>query len=190
MHRPRTLLGEAALIAVTVLALAIVVNAALGKGISLTKNYFPATQAQATPEGHAGDSQASEQGTSSSSGKLQHEFESSDLATTQAWQPYAGQADSGVVILDARSEKLFLTGRIPGSTLCYHYQSDRYIPDLLPTLKAADVIIIYCAGGDCEDSIQLATDLVYAHGVSKQAISIFEGGWEEWIEAGLEVQKD
>ena len=46
-------------------------------------------------------------------------------------------------------------------------------------------MIIYCAGGDCEDSIQLATDLVFTHGLSKEMIAIYEGGYEEWVNAEL-----
>jgi 3-mercaptopyruvate sulfurtransferase SseA len=47
-------------------------------------------------------------------------------------------------------------------------------------MQEAGYVIIYCAGGDCEDSIFLATDLVYRYGIEKEVLYIYEGGMEEW----------
>ena len=60
---------------------------------------------------------------------------------------------------------------------------------MLEELRAADIVVIYCAGGDCEDSIQLATDLVFTHGLTQELIAIYEGGFAEWVNAGLEVRE-
>ncbi len=175
MKAPRTLLGEVVLLAALVFAVSLVANALHPKGLDLGRDYFPAPQAEEDPE------------TGQSTG-LQHDFEIISFDDVKAWQPYARDEDGGVLILDARSEKDYKVGHIPGARLCHHYHQDLYVPDLLPLMNNADIVIIYCAGGDCEDSIQLATDLVFTHGVAKELVSIYEGGWEEWFEAGLETQ--
>ena len=175
MKPPRTILGETVILAASILALALVANALHPKGLDLGKNYFPVPP----PVSDSDSGQAS---------GLQHDFQIMDFDEVQAWQPYAKDEDGGVVILDARGEKDYVEGHIPGSRLCHHYRQELYVPDLLDLMNNADTIIIYCNGGNCEDSIQLATDLVYTHGVNKDALAIFEGGWEQWINADLEVQ--
>ena len=49
---------------------------------------------------------------------------------------------------------------------------------------AVATIVIYCQGGNCEDSIFLAEDLVYRHGVDPSIVHIYEPGWEEWQKRG------
>lgn len=178
MKPPRTPLGEAVLLAAITLAVALVANALHPKGLDLGRDYFPVSKLENEPaeNGEGGK-------------KLQHDYTVISFDDFQAWQPYAKDEDGGVLILDARSERDYKAGHIPGSRLCHHYHQDLYVPELLPQMNAADMVIIYCAGGECEDSIQLATDLVFTHGVHKELISIYEGGYEEWTEAGLEVQE-
>ncbi len=176
MKPPRTLLGEAVLLAAITLAVALVANALHPKGLDLGRDYFPAPEIDVEGNGEV------KQG-------LQHDFNLISFDDVKAWQPYAKDEDGGVVILDARSEKDYEVGHIPGARLCHHYHQDLYVPELLSLMNAADMVIIYCAGGECEDSIQLATDLVFTHGVHKELISIYEGGWEQWTEAGLDVQE-
>lgn len=176
MKPPRTLIGEAVLLAAMTFAIALVANALHPKGLDLGRNYFPADQVEDVENGEPAQG-------------LQHDFAVLSLADVKDYQPYAAGEDAYYLILDARSEKDYKVGHIPGARLCHHYHQDLYVPNLLSQMNAVDLIIIYCAGGDCEDSIQLATDLVYTHGVPKELVTIFEGGWEEWEEAGLEIKE-
>lgn len=186
MSRPRSLLGEILILAALTLAIALLVNGLRGQsGLDLGRDYFPADSLPGKVDSGSGEEVADSQGGTST--KLEHGYESFSLEDAQDYQPYA-EARDGIVFLDARSAKLYEAGHIPGSRLCYHYQQDQYIPDLLEELRAADMVVIYCAGGDCEDSIQLATDLVFTHGLTQDLIAIYEGGYEEWVEAGLEVR--
>ena len=43
-------------------------------------------------------------------------------------------------------------------------------------------MVVYCKGGDCEDSIFLARDLVYKYGVALESLYIYEGGMNDWLE--------
>ncbi|MAW61755.1 MAG: hypothetical protein CMJ94_13115 [Planctomycetes bacterium] len=181
MSSSRPLIAEVLLLAVASLGVALLVNTARGtSGLDLGKDYFPAsTRAAQQAEENAGAAQNQE----GSSSKPQHGFQAFQLEDAQAYQPYAAARD-GVVFLDARSRKLYEAGHIPGARLCHHYRQDEYLPGLLDELRAADVVVIYCAGGDCEDSIQLATDLVFQYALPQELLAIYEGGYEEWVEAG------
>lgn len=185
MPRPRSLSGEILILVSLTLAAALLVNGLRGQsGLELGRDYFPAdsiaTEAGAATSGaHKNDEIA---------GKPKHGYTSFTLADAQDYQQYLDEQD-GVIFLDARSEKLFEAGHIPGARLCHHYRQDQFIPAMLEELRAADIVVIYCAGGNCEDSIQLATDLVFTHGLTQELIAIFEGGFAEWVDAGLEVRE-
>lgn len=184
MFRPRSLSGEVLILASLTLAAALLANGLRGQsGLELGRDYFPADSIKT--EASAG------QGTPPAPGEVgskpQHGYTSFTLADAKDYQQYLADQD-GVIFLDARSEKLFEAGHIPGARLCHHYRQDQFIPAMLEELRAADIIVIYCAGGDCEDSIQLATDLVFTHGLTQELIAIFEGGFAEWVDAGLEVR--
>lgn len=182
MIRPRSLATETLLLAASSLAIALTVNTARGKsGLQLGRDHFPADSLEATAG--AGEGETSEQ-EAEGSVKPQHGYQSFTLEDAKTYQPYA-EARDGIVFLDARSKKLYDAGHIPGARLCHHYRQGEYLPALLDELRGADLVIIYCAGGDCEDSIQLATDLVFTHGLSKEMIAIYEGGYEEWVNAEL-----
>lgn len=184
MTRPRSLATEILLLAVTSLAVALIVNAVRGNsGLQLGRDHFPADSIPApSGEGEPTEGDAEVAG----SGKPQHGYQSFTLEDATTYQPYA-EARDGIVFLDARSKKLYDAGHIPGARLCHHYRQDEYLPALLEELREADMVIIYCAGGDCEDSIQLATDLVFTHGLSQEMIAIYEGGYEEWVDAELAI---
>lgn len=172
MMRPQGLIAEIAALSVATLVVALIANAFNdSSGLKLGRDYFPAEAAPAQR-----------------STPLEHQFQSLTLEDAKLYQEYAA-GEQGVVFLDARSEKLYRAGHIPGSHLCHHYQQDRYIPDLLPMMREADIVVIYCAGGDCEDSIQLATDLVYTHGLPLELMAIYEGGYDEWTQAELPVRE-
>jgi rhodanese-related sulfurtransferase len=184
MFRPRSLSGEVLILASLTLAVALLVNGLRGQsGLDLGRDYFPADTIASESEGGPGDK--AEIG--EDSGKPQHGYTSFQLADAKDYQQYLDDRD-GVIFLDARSAKLYEAGHIPGARLCHHYRQDQYIPAMLEELRAADIVVIYCAGGDCEDSIQLATDLVFTHGLTQELIAIYEGGFAEWVDAGLEVR--
>ena len=62
----------------------------------------------------------------------------------------------------------------------YDYFED--YEDLINSLDESAVYIIYCSGGECSLSIDLA-DYLYNEKLFDQVL-VFEGGWPEWEEAG------
>ena len=93
------------------------------------------------------------------------------------------------VFVDARKRADYDAGHIPGAVYLSHYESSNLIDDLRPTLEQAFFIIVYCNGGQCEDSKSLAFDLISVYGFAHENVYVFEGGMEEWTQAGLTVEK-
>ena len=58
------------------------------------------------------------------------------------------------------------------------------IDDLRAELELAFFVIVYCNGGDCEDSLHLAADLSSLYGIPTENIYVFEGGLNEWVRKG------
>jgi 3-mercaptopyruvate sulfurtransferase SseA len=61
------------------------------------------------------------------------------------------------------------------------------IEDLRPELEMAFFVIVYCNGGDCDDSIHLATDLSSLYGIPTENIYVYEGGLNQWVENQMPV---
>ena len=91
------------------------------------------------------------------------------------------------VFVDARNKDDYVEGHIPGAVHLYHYDSLEMIDSVRPDLEQAFFIIVYCNGGDCDDSISLALDLTTSYGFPNDSVYVFKGGMEEWQEAGYPV---
>ncbi|MCC6228301.1 MAG: rhodanese-like domain-containing protein [Phycisphaerales bacterium] len=94
--------------------------------------------------------------------------------------------DKGAIFLDARPRKdSERDGRIPGSQLLGPGDLDRSPPPaILDVLDPEKEVVIYCIGGDCHDSHNLAT-LLEARGFTK--LLVFTDGFPGWVAAGYEV---
>jgi rhodanese-related sulfurtransferase len=114
---------------------------------------------------------------------IAHEFGS---VTTKEAAEIVGSPDwegELTVFVDARSDAEYQKGHIPGAFHLFYYQIDDYWPDIKMNVLNALRIVVYCNGGECEDSILLARDL-YSRGVDPSALAIYEGGWERWSGGG------
>ncbi len=98
----------------------------------------------------------------------------------------AATGDGAYVFVDARDDSLYIEGHIPGALQCDHYRLDEYIDPVLDAAEMAEKIIVYCNGGDCEDSIYMCQDLK-AFDISSKRLFLYEGGWNEWESKGQPV---
>ncbi|MGB0952801.1 MAG: rhodanese-like domain-containing protein [Planctomycetota bacterium] len=174
MKLPSSTLGQTAAFSGLVLVLALLNTVINPTAIDLGRDYFPSL----------GGGSSIDPGTGLSTGLPQHDFGVMDLEMMLEFLPEFAVEGSGIVLIDARSEDHFEAGRIPGAKLLDHYRKQDYIDAVLPAMQEAGYVVIYCKGGDCEDSIHLATDLVYHHGIEKEVLYIYEGGIDEWEKAG------
>jgi len=94
--------------------------------------------------------------------------------------------DAGAAVFsDARDPDEYAAGHIPGA-VSMPYEEVSSEPERLEGLETGGrPIIVYCGGGTCEVSINLAWDLIYA---GHSRVVVYMGGFPEWAEAGYPVQ--
>jgi rhodanese-related sulfurtransferase len=92
-----------------------------------------------------------------------------------------------VMFVDARQDPEYLEGHIPGAYLFDPYRADIHFGTVLMAGQNAEQIVIYCNGGDCEDSEHAALLLSQA-GVPGPKLLVYSGGFEEWSTNGWPVE--
>ncbi len=95
--------------------------------------------------------------------------------------------DQGVVFLDARIESLFKAGHVKDA---YHLNTAMFsTPAAAETMKALDQsqpIVIYCDGGDCDASTNLA---ILLQGAGYTKLHIIKDGFPDWEKQGYPIEK-
>ena len=96
--------------------------------------------------------------------------------------------NQSAVFVDARDSIPFSEGHIEGSiNISWDILSDEQINEKLKDLKYDDALVIYCSGGDCTLSIDLAEYIF--NELSFEQVFIFEGGYPLWLENNLPVKR-
>jgi rhodanese-related sulfurtransferase len=89
-------------------------------------------------------------------------------------------------VLDAREAAEYSEGHISGA-ISLPYNDALADPDRVSHLDPGGrPIVVYCSGGDCELSMDLAKVLVQA---GRRRVLIYEGGFPEWQGAGYPVAR-
>jgi rhodanese-related sulfurtransferase len=97
---------------------------------------------------------------------------------------YASEEQEFAIIVDARKRATYEEGHIPGAYSLDYYRLDAAMVNAIrPQLEAAAIVVLYCNGGNCEDSLNLAASLVYDYGIDRSKLRVFEAGYEAWIKA-------
>lgn len=181
------------------------------KAIDLTKDYFkkssdaprhatdlePKANTAASPVAKSADPKHPATTARSSTEKptpaparkhIEHDFQTVtvDEAHEILDDPKTGQGLN--VFVDARDDENFAEGHIPGAIQCFPYEIQLCIDRVSAAAMGAEKVIVYCGGGDCEDSIFMSREL-QDMGVPYDAIYLFEGGWKEWSAKGLHTEK-
>jgi rhodanese-related sulfurtransferase len=118
---------------------------------------------------------------------LQHPFTS--VTVYEVMDIFEGPALTGMaVFVDARNRVSYEQGHIPGAINIDNYNVDEDFPKVSSELEVPEIIVVYCGGGDCEDSIFLSSELV-TRGIPKDKIRLFEGGIKEWQNEGLTLEE-
>ena len=176
----RKVLLEAAIVAVLGVAFAFLANQLSPRGLSPAMNYFP------------GD--ASAQPPPPSPAELLKEriktngLQFLDRAGVEKLFHDPRRQEDLIMFIDARDPDHFEQGHIPGAFEFYPYHPQDYLEAVLTPCQIAEQIVVYCTGGDCEDSLSAAIYLRTAAGVSSGKLFIFGGGFTEWEAAKLPVE--
>jgi len=92
-----------------------------------------------------------------------------------------------IVFVDARDAPQYEAGHIPGAYLLDPYRPEHGLASVLAVGTTAEQLVVYCSGGDCEDS-ELAAGLLLDSGVPGAKLLVYGGGLTEWTTNGLPVE--
>lgn len=92
-----------------------------------------------------------------------------------------------VVFIDARADQHYQEGHIPGAYQFNHYRAENYLATVLPVCQTAEQIVVYCTGGDCEDS-EFAALFLRDVGIPQEKLFVYSAGMTEWSTSGLPVE--
>jgi rhodanese-related sulfurtransferase len=93
---------------------------------------------------------------------------------------------NAALVVDAREVAEYAEGHIRGA-VSLPYNDAMAEPERVKKLDPAGrPIVIYCSGGDCELSMDLARVLIEA---GKRRVLVYEGGYPEWQSAGYEIAR-
>jgi rhodanese-related sulfurtransferase len=176
-----TTLVQAVALVATAFALGLGANQVRGdkNHLDLSRNYFPKIQVQATPESPSGPSKTTGKDAPPPPPK-DHGLQTMDFDEAMDMFQDEGYELGMCIFVDARNEDLYAEGHIPGAYQLDHYRAEEYLLELLPIVMGADRVVLYCNGGNCEDSKFAANDLLEA-GADYDTMYIYEGGWAEWV---------
>ena len=176
------------------IVMAFAANSLSRQGLTLNRDYFPSAR-----QGSIGT--VSVAGSSSGSGST-NSPSPLELVASQLRQEGLGLADGNrastffkdpryaqglIVFVDARDDEQYQRGHIPGAYQLDYYHPASYLGVVLPVCQTAEQILVYCNGGDCEDSKHTAIFLRDA-GVPASKLFVYLGGISEWATNGLPVE--
>jgi len=104
-----------------------------------------------------------------------------------AWFADPRRQTHQIVFVDARNEDDFKGEHIPGAWLYNPYEEDRYAATVVPVCLAAEVVVVYCNGGECDDSLSAAVKL-RERGVQNPKLYVYAAGMPEWLTSGRPVE--
>jgi rhodanese-related sulfurtransferase len=190
----KNVLLEALLVAAIGAALSFLANAVSPRGLTLNRNNFPATakvqRTSASETNHLSIAARTNKPSPLELLAVQLQADGLQLANSnQVAQLFRDpRYQPGLIaFVDAREHDRYLEGHIPGAHEFDHFRAEKYLATLLPLCEAAQQIVVYCHGGECEDSRQAAV-LLAQFGIPKSKMFVYGGGITEWESNGWPIE--
>lgn len=165
---------------------ALAANRLSPRGLDLSRNYFPGatnTVVGAPIPASTNEPSPEEEISQRLRDKgLQEVKKSQALALFHDPRLQTGQ----IIFVDARDQDHFEDGHIPGAYELDPYHPEKGLNTVLPLCQAAEKVVVYCNGGDCEDADTTAL-LLRDGGVPAAKLFVYGGGFTEWQEAKLPI---
>jgi len=183
---------EALVVLAAGIAAALIANLVSPRGLELSRNYFPGAGAAPPISNGAPGRPATNSAPFSPAEYLaarmrEQGLQLVDESRAAQWFQDSKSQSGGIVFVDARDESHYRGGHIPGAYEFDPYYPEKYFPTALPPCQAAETVVVYCNGGDCDDS-QSAALLLRDVGIANQKLFIYGGGMPDWIAHGLPVE--
>jgi len=190
MRNAKVVVVEALWVAALGLAFALAANALSPRGLRLSRNYFPdaGTTPALTNSNATATASVSTNAPNATIQRLQQrglQLVSSNEVVELFRDPRYEQGL--VVFIDARDDQHYAAGHIPGAWQFHHYRAEDYLPTVLPICLNALQVVVYCTGGECEDS-EFAAIMLRDAGVLRESLFVYVGGITEWKANGLPVE--
>jgi rhodanese-related sulfurtransferase len=195
----KKILKEAVLVAILGISFGFLANSISPKGLGLSHNYFPGKTSGSNSSASETNSKTPlpNIGTSTntnleSESPAAQRLKQNGLQMVDAMQMMQLYKDSRygqhlIVFIDARDDKHFAEGHIPGAYQFDHYHPEKYLGTIFPVCQSAEQVVVYCNGGECEDSAYAAIMLRDA-GIPNQKLFVYSGGITEWAAKKLPLE--
>ncbi len=179
-------------------AFAFAANEVSPRGLKLARNYFPGGTSQTiaplqTPRPQAAAASTNQANQEAPLDDVDQRLKAKGLQpvsrakTVQLFHDPRFQ-EGLIVFIDARNQDEYNDGHIPGAYQLDPYHPEQQLPAVLTTCQAADQVVVYCTGGDCEDADSTAL-LLRDAGVPSQKLFVYGGGYSDWAENRLPVEQ-
>ena len=89
------------------------------------------------------------------------------------------------VFVDARDGTTYSAGHMKGAESLPVGEAEAKVRQLKGKVPLTSILVVYCNGYDCHDSMDLGKKLLKA---GYQTVFVFEGGYPEWKDAMLPVE--
>ena len=187
---------EAVLVTVIGIAFAFAANQISPRGLALARNYFPTGTNDLVRTVVSPAASGSVTGTNpaalTSPQLLAAQMKQKGLQLIDGHRAAQLFHDShpqpgDIVFIDARDAEHYQEGHIPGAYEFDPYHPEKYFPVVLPVCRAAEQIVVYCNGGNCDDS-ETAALLLRDMGIPNQKLFVYGGGITEWTNNHLPVE--
>jgi rhodanese-related sulfurtransferase len=191
MHVNAPLLRDTAWVAIAGCAVALVANAVSPRGLSLSRDYFAGNVTADAPAHRNRTDDAAPTpiaGAPAGTARTARGFQLASHAEVLRLFQDPRREQQRILFVDARNDAQYVAGHIPGACQLDHYHLDRTVGSVLGLAQVAEQVVVYCNGGDCEDSALAALDLV-SLGVAQSKLLIYGGGFTEWRRQGLPLQR-
>jgi rhodanese-related sulfurtransferase len=97
------------------------------------------------------------------------------------------QLGQGAILVDARAFDIYAEGHLQGARSLPLGEFAERLAEFRAAVPLESTLILYCSGYGCPDSFDLGM-LLLKEGY--QDVQVFEGGFPEWRDAGLPVEKE
>lgn len=187
---------EGLIVAAIGAAFAFAANEISPRGLRLTRNYFPGASQSPQPASTAPNLALAAGGTNLASltvaelvtARLKAKgLQLVNLDQMKQFLHDPRYAQGLILFIDAREDDPYQEGHIPGAYQLDHYHPENYIATVLPVCQTATQIVVYCSGGDCEDSEFTAVTLREI-GIPNEKLFVYPGGMSEWTTNALPIE--
>lgn len=182
-----TLIKEAMAVLAMGIVVALVANSLSPRGLRLNRDYFKKT-ALTNPAAPSLNTTVRTNVTRTVADRLR-DAGLNPIAHDQVVRLHqdSGRQSGLIVFIDARNEELYLGGHIPGAWQFDYYHPESTLGGVLALCAAATNVVVYCHGGDCEDSA-LSSQFLMQAGVPAPRLQVYYEGFDRWTNSGMSME--